>query len=194
MIYLRLLAAGGVVALLLWGMEDKRWIQGIDFLFPFFTLAAAAAVASFEAQDGLRRTGALLLSTCLAAFAPGVVLTLAAFFRDVATIDPLWIFLGGFVYALSLLIMLVWLFLPAAYAGVSLIRDWMYGRPATDAFLWALMTVLFASVWFTDVYGGFPTLKRLGPATIAFLFAGSAGLGGLIGWLFYRLTGYPMTR
>jgi len=193
-IYLRLLAVGGVVALLLWAMEDKRWIEAVNFLFPFFSLAAAGAVGSFEAQDGLRRTGALLLCTCLAAFAPGVALTVLELFRDVAEVGPVWVFLGGLVYALTLLAMLVWLFLPAAYAGVSLIRDWIYGRPATDAFLWGLVGVLFASIWFTGVYGPFPALGPLGPASLAFLFAGSAGLGGLIGWLFYRLTGYPVTR
>lgn len=195
MIYLRLLAVGLVVALLLWAMEDRRWIEAIrPLLFPLFSLGVIFAVASFEAQDRLVRTGALFGCTLLAAFAPGVLLTLASLVRDVSALPPGWLFLAGFVYACVVLTMLGWLFLGAAYAGVSLCRDWIRGRPRTDAFFFAMLTVLFAVVWFTDAGVDFRSVQRLGWGTLSFLYAGSAALGGLIGWLFYRLTGYPVSR
>ena len=195
MIWLRLLAVAGVVALLLWAMEGKRWIEAIrPLLFPLFSIITTFAVASFEAQDRLVRTGALFGCTLLAAIAPGLLLTLASFFRDVSAFGPLLLFFAGLTFGFVLLAVLGWLFLGAAYAGVSLCRDWMKGRPWTDAFLFALLTGLFAWVWFTDAGVDFDPLHRLGWATLTFLYAGSLGLGGLIGWLFYRLTGYPVSR
>lgn len=182
------------MALLLWGMEDKGWIAAISFLFPFFTLAAAGAIASFEAADGIRRSALLLTFTFLAAAAPGVMLTLADSFRAAHQLTPFWLFLAGLVYALSLVVMLGWLFLPALYGGVSLIRDWMRQRPWSDMVLWSLITVLFAAVWFSDVYGAIPGLGRLGWFTTGFLYLGSAGIGAGLGWLFHRWTGYPVTR
>ena len=50
------------------------------------------------------------------------------------------------------------------------------------------------SGWFTDAGVDFRSVQRLGWGTLSFLYAGSAVLGGLIGWLFYRLTGYPVSR
>ena len=195
MIHLRLLAVGGVVALLLWAMEDKAWIEAIrPLLFPLFSIGTIFAVASFEAQDRLARTSALFGCTLLAAFAPGLLLTLASPFRDVSALAPFWLFLAGLVYACVVLTVLGWLFLGAAYAGVSLCRDEMKGRPWTDAFFFALLTVLFAVVWFTDAGLDFRSVHRLGWGTLTYLYAGSAVLGGLTGWLFYRLTGYPVSR
>jgi len=194
MIYLRLTAVGGVVALLLWAMHDRRWIEAIAFLFPMFSIASAIAIGGFEAQDRLVRTGSLLGCTLLAAMAPSLPLALARLVRDVSGLGPVWLFLAGMLYAFSLLAMLGWLFLPAAYAGVSLCRDWLKGRPRTDAFLFGMLALLFAWVWFSDVYGAFPGLHRLGWATLSFLYVSSGGLGALIGWLFYRLTGYPVSR
>ena len=194
MIFLRIAAVGGVVALLLLAMEDRRWLEAIDFLFPFFSIAAAGATASFEAQDGLRRPTILLLLTTLTAFTPGVALTLVSWIRDISELGAGWLFLGGMLYALTLMAMLGWLFIPAAYIGASLCRDWGRLRPWSDAVLFALLAVLFASVWFTDVYGEFPVLGRLGPLTLTLLFSLSAVFGGLTGWLFDRLTGYPLSR
>ena len=195
MIYLRLLAVGLVVALLLWAMEDKDWIEAIrPLLFPLFSIGTIFAVASFEAQDRLVRTGALFGCTLLAAFAPGLLLTLAGLVREVSALPTFWLFLSSLVYACVVLTVLGWLFLGAAYAGVSLCRDWMKGRPRTDAFFFAMLTVLFALVWFTDLGLDFRAAQRLGWGTLSFLYAGSAVLGGLIGWLFYRLTGYPVSR
>ena len=194
MIFLRIAAVGGLVALLLWAMEDRRWIEAIDFLFPFFSIGAAGAIASFEAQDGLRRPAILLLLITLTAFAPGVALTLVSLVREVSTLGPGWLLLGGLLYSLTLMAMLGWLFIPAAYVGASLCRDWGRMRPWSDAALFALLGLLFASVWFTDVYGEFPVLGRLGPLTLTLLFGLSALFGGLTGWLFDRLTGYPLSR
>lgn len=194
MIFLRIAAVGGVVALLLWAMEDRGWIEAIDFLFPFFSIGAAGAIASFEAQDGLRRPAILLLLTTLTAFAPGVAATLVAIFQEISIWPTSAMFFGGMLYALTLMAMLGWLFVPANYVGASLCRDWMRQRPWSDIVLWGLMGLLFATVWFTDVYGGFPVLQRLGPLTLTLLFALSGLFGGLTGWLFYRLTGYPVSR
>ena len=195
MIFLRLLAVGGVVALLLWAMEDRGWITAISFLFPFFTFAAAAAIGSFEAQDGIQRSAALLGLTAAAAFAPGLMLTLADTVRTVSHLSsPLWVFGAGLGYAVSVLVMLGWLVLPAIYGGASLCRDWMRQRPASDMALWALMTTLFAAVWFSDVHGGFWALSPLGWFTTAFLYGGSAAIGAGLGWLFHRWTGYPSAR
>jgi hypothetical protein len=37
-------------------------------------------------------------------------------------------------------------------------------------------------------------MQRLGPFILTMLFALSTLFGGLVGWLFYRLTGYPVSR
>jgi hypothetical protein len=194
MIFLRIAAVGGVVALLLWAMEDRRWISAIDFLFPFFSIGAAGAIASFEAQDGLRRPAILLLLATLTVFSSGVALWILSFFREVSPWPPAGLFFGGLLYSLTLMAMLGWLFVPAVYVGASLCRDWLYNRPWSDMALWSLMAVLFASVWFTDVYGPLPVLERLGWLTLTLLFSFSALFGAGIGWLFYRLTGYPLSR
>ena len=194
MIFLRLAAVGGVVALLLWGMEDRGWIEAIDFLFPFFSIGAAGAIASFEAQDGLRRPAILLLLVTFTAMIPGVAVTVVDWVRDISGVGQPWLLLGGMLYALTLMAMLGWLFVPAAYIGASLCRDWGRARPWSDGFLFALLAVLFASVWFTDVYGEFPVLGHVGPFSLFLLFTLSALFGGLTGWLFDRLTGYPLAR
>ena len=195
MIYLRLAAVGGVVALLLWAMEDKAWIEAIrPLLFPLFSLVTVFAVASFEAQDRLVRTSALFGCVLLAALAPGLLLVIADLFRDVSSFGPILLFFAAVTFAFVLLSVLGWLFLGAAYAGVSLCRDWMKGRPWTDAFLFAMLGLLFAWVWFTDAGIDFDPLQPVGWLTLTFLYTGSAGLGGLVGWLFYRLTGYPVAR
>ena len=194
MIFLRIAAVGGVVALLLWAMEGRRWIEAIDFLFPFFSIGAAGAIASFEAQDGLRRPAILLSLITLTAFAPGIAVVLVDRGRDITEAGPVLLTLGGMLYALTLMAMLGWLFIPAAYVGASLCRDWGRLRPWSDAALFSLLAVLFAAVWFTEVYGEFPVLGRLGPFTLVVLFSLSAIFGGLIGWLFERLTGYPLAR